>query len=125
MKTTQGAIVKAWKALNSLEVSELRLSYKVFWLMRQLRPFIEFQEQEERRFLTTVEKTKGEDGCEKITPEGILAFNARVEEIAAMEQEVNIEPEVFRISDNMKLTPAQLFDLEGFIEIQGGGNDGD
>lgn len=119
---THKRIFEAYKAL--LKLSQQDLPLKEAWgiakLIDKLRPFWDFQMQEERKFLDKCEWTNTDGGIEFKKAEDAEAFSKHIDEIMSLEDSVEFEPVKLSLSNGAKLSAHDIAALDGFAEFTEG-----
>lgn len=116
----QRRIYEAYPALLKLSNQELpiREAWNVAKQLSQLKPFWEFQADEERKFIATRDHEFKDGGLWFKTIADKEAFNSRVNEILDLDQEVEIKPFKIIVNDDIRLTAQDVQALQGeFIDF--------
>ena len=116
----QRRIYEAYPALLKLSNQELpiREAWNVAKQLSKLKPFWQFQADEERKFIAARDHDFKDGGLWFKTVEDKEAFDRRVDEILDLEQEVEIQPFKLAISADIRLTAQDVQALQGdFIEF--------
>ena len=117
---TQQKIFEAYQSLYKLSKQELpiREAWNIAKQLDQLRPFWQFQRDEECKFLETHEHNLIDGGILFKCAEDKEAFEKRVDDIFALDQDVEIKPFKLALSDDIKLTAQDVKTLQGdFVEF--------
>lgn len=116
MTTTLGAIVQAMPVLNKLAAQELpvRESYKLAKLVRKLSVESEIYDRERLKLCEKYgSKNEAENRYELKDEDG---FNNAYSELIA--QELDLDDEPVKLSENIKLTAAEIISAEDFIKFE-------
>ena len=123
MEMKQYKINQAYNTINILKDSRFPVSYarSIYMMLKQLEPHFQFCVEEERKRIEEFNGRIESDG--KIyfkDKENAAKFNAAREEIENAEVELDIEPIHMDINllQNVSLSPADIGNLDGFIEIE-------
>lgn len=129
----QGSIIKAYKVLRKIG-SELdipwELKRKLADFRRQLQPTWDFQEEQEKAAVEGLQalhkKKSGETFSEEEVTTMQAELNLRLNDLAKMEVDIEIQPIRIEITDKLKkvlnklLTGNEMLDLDGFVEFEEG-----
>ena len=116
MTITLGAIVQAMPVLNKLAAQELpvRESYRLAKLIRKASVEVEIYERERLKLCDKYgTKIEAENRYELNDVDG---FNCAYSELIAQETDLDAEP--VKLSDNIKLSAAEIISAEDFIKIE-------
>lgn len=121
----QGQIIAAYKALYRL--SEQVLPIKTAWAIAKtravLKPFWEFQLNEERRYFEMQNYRVSAGGDIVFSDSRVDAeFRQRMAELANMDQDVSIERFTLRMDDSIELSARDIEALAGIVDFEGAGD---
>lgn len=120
MKQTR--VIEAYKALTRIAGQDIpvRMAWAIANQLNALKPFWQFQLDEERRFLESHSWKPHENGGFVFDDvNDAMAFNQRMGEIAELEQDVDIKPFTISVDDDIKISANDLNTLAGeFIEVK-------
>ena len=120
----QGKITAGYKAVLGLYATPglpLRISKELFLLKRDMEPYVEWQQEEERK--AQLENSSGidESGIYIMTTEQRISLNKKFKEIQDTEVEWKRAPVFIPLSDEkaaeLKITGRTIDQLDGFVEF--------
>lgn len=118
----QVRIVEAYKALTRIAGQDIpvKMAWAVAKQLNALKPFWQFQLDEERRFLESHSWKPHENGGFVFdNVDDAKTFNERMGEIAELEQDINIKPFTISVEDDIKISANDLNTLaREFIEVK-------
>lgn len=120
VKTNQGSVIKAYKAIEALSNQPLPLpvSYKLFKLKKKLAPHFEFQETQELSLFDQYRPTFENGELIFASNEDRDQFIEKMKEVGSLEVEVDMEPEQMQMDENMKISISTIEALAEFITFE-------
>lgn len=118
----QEKINRAYESLMKLNNFKLpvKKAYAVYKLVQAVDSAYQFALSEERKYLDEFHGTLKEDGnITFLTPSDCTAFKTKLDELCNMEVDIAIE--VVKLDEKdlgeQTLSPADIFNLEGFVDF--------
>ena len=119
MNITQKQAIDAYKAVRKLEYQDMpgECAVVLFKLRRALEPQYEFQDEQEHKFVNTLDcSISGNGEIVFKDDESRNKYLEKVKELGELEVEVNIKKQKFSIKD-LKLSPNDIAALEPIFDI--------